>query len=423
MKSNFLKSFLAMLAIAMSFAFVGCVENEEGDDDSYNFINLSSEGLAFTQVEESKTVDILTEAKWESVIPSSAQSWVTVTPAQGKGKKTVTVSVAANTTGAARSANIKFWTLHPEYGQWDGKTLIVSQSASEQEIEKPEQFFYDNFDKVEAVKEQYWPWFDTTYANPTGDGAATVSYESNGVTVRANSASDSQYSDYAGSGKNNLFFGSSAYVIIKDITLPAGKDHFVLTFGTEMYNQDTPDELFPIDKFHVYISGDNTKWSEVTYAFAEGDDLKGRWNDATASFKLASAPEKLSVKFVADLASVYRLDDVTLCSGGEGAQTIDLSQGGAGTGGSGSDTPSTPSEPLEGTFFSDNFDKTTAVKEGNYWPYFDATYANPTGEGAATVSYDSNNITARANSESNGTYSDYAGSELCSYQGYYSSFR
>ena len=410
MKSTFLKSFLAMLAMATMFAFVGCEENEEGGSGDLT-IEVSTDNLAFTQAEESKTLDIATEAKWVSEIPSAASSWVTVTPKAGKGNKTVTISVAANTTGAARSAELKFWTLHPEYGQWEAKRVNVSQSASEVEIEELEQFFFDNFDKVKAEQDgNYWPYFDATYANPTGDGAATVSYDSNNITARANSTSNSNYSDYAGSGYNNLFFGKvENFVAIKDITLPSGKDCYVLTFGAEKYNKDNG-SVFSYDEFHVYVSGDNAKWSEVTYAFEEGDDIDGRWNDATASFKLTTVPEKLSIKFVADMASSYRLDDVTLYSGGEGAQVVDLSQGGAGTGGSGSDTPSTPSEPLEGTFFSDNFDKTTAVKDGNYWPYFDATYANPVGDGAATVSYDSTNITARANSESNGTYSDYAGS-------------
>ena len=420
MKSSFLKSFLAMLAMATMFAFVGCEETEEGGSGDLS-IKVSTDNLAFTQAEESKTVDIVTGAKWVSEIPSAASSWVTVTPKAGKGNKTVTISVAANTTGTARSAELKFWTLHSEYGQWEAGRVNVSQSASEVEIEELEQFFYDNFDKAEGPTsrpDSGWPYFDqtnSTYANPTGDGAATVTYESKSVSIRANSTSNGSHSLYEGSGGNNLFFGSGSYVIVKDVTLPAGKDCFVLTFGTEMYNMDEPDLAFPLDKFHVYVSGDNAKWTELTYAFEEGDNIVGKWNDAKASFKLTTVPEKLSVKFVADLASVYRLDDVALYSGGEGAQVVDLSQGGAGTGGSGSDTPGQPSTPAEGVFFADNFDKQTDLsqKPSSGWPYLDTTgdtYVNPTGDGAATVTYESKGVSVRGNSASNSNYSDYAGS-------------
>ncbi len=350
MKRAFLKSFLAMLAIATSFAFVGCEENEDGGSGNFT-IEVSADNIAFTQAEESKTVDIATEAKWESEIPAAASSWVTVTPKAGKGNKTVTISVAANTTGSARTAELKFWTIHPEYGQWEGKRVTVSQSASDVEIEELVEIFADNFDKVKAEKDgDYWPYFEATYANPNGSAAEGVSYSSNNITVRSNSTSDSDYSDYEGSGVNNIFFGKAPNkFVIENITLPAGKDCYVLTFGSEMFDNSNKEAVYDLTKFHVYVSGDNTLWSEVEYSFADGDDLKGRWNDATASFKLTSVPEKLSVKFVADVASVYRLDDVALYSGGEGAQVIDLSQGAEDGGSTGGQEPSEPGEAQEVT--------------------------------------------------------------------------
>ena len=73
MKGTFLKSFLAMLAMATMFAFVGCEENEEGGSGDLT-IEVSTDNLAFTQAEESKTVDIATGAKWVSEIPSAASS-------------------------------------------------------------------------------------------------------------------------------------------------------------------------------------------------------------------------------------------------------------------------------------------------------------------------------------------------------------
>lgn len=417
MKNTFLKSFMAIAAVVASFAFTACDDSEKGTTFLDPDVELSVETLAFTQAEESKTFDITVDADWKVDVPVSAD-WLTVTPLKGgAGQHTLTVSVAANNTGSAREAILRVIALHPVYDEWDIEKLTVSQSATEEEIKPLEVVYSDNFDKKEAVKDgNYWPWLKDTaadYTNPQGSGAANVAYESANVTVRANSASDSNYSDYAGSGLNNLFFGARInYVTVSGIEMPAEGDCFVLSFGSEKYSQDG-DSTFNNDEFHVYISSDNTLWSEVEYAFEEGDELSGRWNDAKASFRLASVPSTLSIMVSADVASVYRLDDLQLSSGGEGAQLIDLAQGEENP--NEPETPDTPDTPVEGSFFTDNFDKKEAVK-GEYWPYFSengtSEYGNAVGDGAATVSYDSKNVTARANSMSNGSYSAYAGSGL-----------
>lgn len=415
MKNTFFKSFMAIAAVVASFAFTACDDSEKGTTFLDPDVELSVETLAFTQAEESKTFDITVDADWKVDVPVSAD-WLTVTPLNGgAGQHTLTVSVAANNTGSAREAILRVIALHPVYDEWDIEKLTVSQSATEEEIKPLEVVYSDNFDKKEAVKDgNYWPWLKDTaadYTNPQGSGAANVAYESANVTVRANSASDSNYSDYAGSGLNNLFFGARInYVTVSGIEMPAEGDCFVLTFGSEKYSQEG-DSTFNNDEFHVYISSDNTLWSEVEYAFEEGDELSGRWNDAKASFRLASVPSTLSIMVSADVASVYRLDDLQLQSGGEGAQLIDLAQGVENP--NEPETPDTPDTPVEGSFFTDNFDKKEAVKDASgYWPYMSADYGNAVGDGAATVSYDSKNVTVRANSMSNGSYSAYEGSGL-----------
>lgn len=418
MKNIIFKSFMVMAAAMVSFAFTACDDSDKGATFLDPDVELSVETLAFTKVEESKTFDITSDADWKVDVPVSAD-WVTVTPEKGgAGQHTLTVSVAENTATAAREAVIRVIALHPTYGEWDTEKLIVSQSATEEEIKPLEVVYFDNFDKAEAVKDgTYWPWFKDTadqYAKPIGSGAANVTYESANVTVRANSTSNSNYSDYDGSGVNNLFFGARInYVTVSGIKLPTEGDCFVLSFGSEKFSQDG-DSNFNNDEFHVYVSSDNTLWSEVEYAFEEGDELSGRWNDAKASFRLASVPSTLSIMVSADVASVYRLDDLQLQSGGEGAQLIDLSQGVENP--NEPQTPDTPDTPVEGKFFSDNFDKKEAVKDGTFWPYFSengtSEYGNAVGAGAATVSYDSKNVTARANSMSNGNYSAYDGSGL-----------
>ena len=149
MKTNLWKSFLAVLAFATAFAFVGCTEDEPNKVEDPQ-IEISTATLSFTQAEESKTIDVTSNADWQ-VDVAAAADWVTVTPAKGNGSKTVSVTVAENTTSKSREAVVKFQALHYEWGVWDTKTLTISQSASATEIETLSEIFNDNFDKVEAA--------------------------------------------------------------------------------------------------------------------------------------------------------------------------------------------------------------------------------------------------------------------------------
>lgn len=59
--------------------------------------------------------------------------------------------------------------------------------------------------------------------------------------------------------------------------------------------------------------------------------------------------------------------------------------------------------------YYDNFDKKDAAKGSDgYYPYMSADYGNPTPESQSGVTYTSHNVTARNNSNSNGSYSDCA---------------
>ncbi len=190
-----------------------------------------------------------------------------VTPTAGKGDATLTVAVAMNESGAVRTAIVKVIALHKEYGNWDTKKITVSQSASETPTVEEELLYGDNFDGEEATKTygsgSSWPYIDQfpQFANAEGPASDNVTYSGKGVSVRANSTSNSQYSDYAGSGSNNIFFGSSAYFQVNNITLAEGQTNLKLTFGSEKYTQDG-DSTFKNEEFHIYASKDGNGWVE-----------------------------------------------------------------------------------------------------------------------------------------------------------------
>lgn len=324
MANKLFKSFFAVaLVLGSALGFVAC--EDKGDDVVDNpTVELSATSLNFTMGEGSQTVDVLANAEWKVEVENA--DWVTVTPAAGKGDATLTVAVAMNDTGAVRSAIVKVVALHKEYGAWDTKKISVSQSSSDAPTVDEVLLYGDNFDGEEATKTygsgSSWPYLDQfpQFANAEGPASTNVTYSGKGVSIRSNSTSNSDYSDYAGSGLNNIFFGSSAYFQVNNISLTEGQNNLKLTFGSEKYSQDNGSTFTP-SEFHVYLSKDGNAWAEIEYTFAGEAD--GRWNMATAEFSLNAVPETLYIKFAADVASSYRLDDVKLYTG-NGGQQVDL---------------------------------------------------------------------------------------------------
>ena len=341
--------------------------------------------------------------------------WVVVSPESGAGSldpQAVTVTALENT-GMDRSADLKF-TIGMK-----SKYLTVSQAGPGGSVEAL--IVYSNdFDKEEATKTYgssngSWPYLDQFegWKNATGTGAANVTYTFQGMSARANSTSDSNYSDYAGSGKNNMFFGSAAYFSTNNIALN-GATGLTLTFGTEKYSQDNG-SVFTNSEYKIFLSNDGAKWVELTdYTFA-GGTTEGRWNIATANFTVPEGTENLSICMQVTVASSYRMDDMKLVMS-EGGAAVDFSKGvemdfaagntgGGNQGGGASDA---------NAIYSNNYDKSAAVQGSNGWPFLDSSDAwkNAAGTGAANVTYASKNVTVRNNSNSNGNYSDYDGSGM-----------
>ena len=350
------KLFKSLFAVAMvlgsALGFVACEEPNEVVGDPT--VEVSTTSLNFSNEEGSQDVNITCNADWTAAVDAD---WVTVAPAAGNKNGVITVAVSANETGALREATVRVSAIHPQYNEaWDTVKIKVQQSADENVTVTEELLYSDNFDGKEATKTygsgSSWPYIDQfpEFANPKGDAAANVTYTGSGVSVRANSTSNSSYSDYAGSGSNNIFFGSNAYFVINDIT-PLEGVNYKVTFGTEKYTQDG-DSTFRPEEFLMSVSKDGSKWVSVEYTYAGTEP--GRWNVATANFTLNEVPEKLYIKFQATVASVYRLDDLKLFVG-NGGQAIDLENGTENPGGGGNEGGNDgPNTPATGEYESDS---------------------------------------------------------------------
>ena len=278
--------------------------------------------------------------------------WVVVSPESGAASanaQTVTVSALPNT-GMDRSADLVFTIgLKKQY-------LTVNQAGPGGSAEALI-VYSNNFDISKAQNNSGWPYLDSNYDlwdNKKGTGAETVEYEFGGkMSVRTSgkaSNDGSGYSHYAGSGSNKIFFGAATSILkINKITLDGTATDFVLTYGGQKYLQDG-DSNFSFDEFKVYVSNDSQKWVELNDAFAEGADINGDWNLATATFTVPAGTTQLGLAFVATASSAYSIDDVLLQVASQAGQVIDFSAGveiGGTTGGS-TDSGSSDSGSTDG---------------------------------------------------------------------------
>lgn len=191
--------------------------------------------------------------------------------------------------------------------------------------------YENNFDKTPAEKvDNKWPFLDQTDAwqNASGTGNSTVTYTSANVSVRTSGKLSGGYD--GASGSNKIFFGSApATFDINTITMPAGKTNYRIIFGGaySQSNGGTYDNIFKPESFHVAV-GNGTDWSgNLTYEKIGGSDTTDPyWVQFAVDFTLKEAVSQLSIRFTADLASAFAIDDVQLVEG-NGGQEVDLEGG------------------------------------------------------------------------------------------------
>lgn len=332
LKNLFLGSFALT---AMLFA-QSCDDKNDGPTGAPS-IELSTQTLDFEKDGGPQTIKLTATRDWNV---TNVPDWIAVDPKSGNPaeNKEVTITVLENT-GMDRSQDIKFTI------GFDGKTLTVNQKGSGSASEVV--VYHNDFDKELAVKgESGWKTFLDSFGgwkNETGSGISTVEYAFSGMSARTNSSgtSNSQFSDYQGSGKNYLWFAKDNYFHVKNITLPEGKTNYTISFGSERNLYLAADNTFVPEEFLVYVSNDGSKWVKLEYAFPNG--LKNRrWDLASSTFTVPSGTKSLHIYIKATLASAYLMDDLDLSVAASAGTAIDFSKGiDLGTGGStgGGETP------------------------------------------------------------------------------------
>lgn len=332
LKSLFLGSFALT---AMLFA-QSCGDKDETPSGAPS-VEIAPATLTFDATSSTQSVEVKATRDWKA---TPMADWISVNPEKGapsNGTK-LEVTVLSND-GADRTGVVKVTI------GFDSKELKISQKGTGAATAAV--VYHNDFDKELAVKgsdgwKTYLDSFDG-WKNESGSGISTVEYAFSGMSARTNSSgtSNSQFSDYSGSGKNYLWFAKDNYFHVKNITLPEGKTNYTISFGSERNLYQAADNTFVPEEFLVYVSNDGSKWVKLEYAFPNG--LKNRrWDLASSTFTVPSGTKSLHIYIKATLASAYLMDDLDLSVAASAGTAIDFSKGiDLGTGGStgGGETP------------------------------------------------------------------------------------
>lgn len=313
-------------------AFTGCSD----DDDKSLTPKLTADPTALDFTDETattQTVAITANCEW--TVTASNLDWATISPMSGKGNGTISVTVSELPAGTnLREGKISFTLIHPEFGKWGQAESSVAVKQYGSGVTPPptgDAIYANDFDKEQATEgSSGWPFADQFegWKNQTGTGADNVAYVANSISVRANSASNGSYSKYKddASGVNNMLFRAGAELEIHKIALDPAQKNLCLTFGSYKSLYGAEDNAFVTSEFHVYLSKDGENWAEIAYDRPVGDDEHtnfGTWALATANFTLKEVPSELYIRFISDLSSAHRIDDVKLFEGIGGTE-VDL---------------------------------------------------------------------------------------------------
>lgn len=314
-------------------AFTGCSD----DDDKSLTPKLTADPTALDFTDETattQTVAITANCEW--TVTASNLDWATISPMSGKGNGTISVTVSELPAGTnLREGKISFTLIHPEFGKWGQAESSVAVKQYGSGVTPPptgDAIYANDFDKEQAQKgaDGKFPFADAFegWKNQTGTGADNVTYVANSISVRANSASNGNYSKYKddASGVNNMLFRAGAEFEIHKIALDPAQKNLCLTFGSYKSLYGAEDNAFVTSEFHVYLSKDGENWAEIAYdrpVEADEHSNYGTWALATANFTLKEVPSELYIRFISDLSSAHRIDDVKLFEGIGGTE-VDL---------------------------------------------------------------------------------------------------
>lgn len=313
---NFLKLFYGLMLVMVSTAFVSCVD--DNDDTEAPYLEVSPTTLIFGLDGQpangsQASFDISTNRSWKATVKDD-KSWVTLSKYEGEGSATIQVSIPENVNDEA-SVVIE---ISNKVGVLMSETVKITSGS----IAPTELIYNETFGTKGGTASPY-PYVDQyTDWVKSGEGSETVEYTGAAASLRQSGSTSVGYE--GASGGTKLFFGANSNFVVNKISLKENQTKLKLTFGGVYYDFNTKDNVFKPEKFHFYLSADGQTWSNaIEYTTKDAED---NWVFATSNFTLKQTTATLYIKFAADVASVFSIDDPTLTTGAGGTE-VDLDGG------------------------------------------------------------------------------------------------
>ena len=160
-----------------------------------------------------------------------------------------------------------------------------------------------------------------SWKTQTGTGCEGVTYDVNYVNIKNDTfGSSGRYEGASGGAYAMLYYNPDTdYFCVGNITLPAGKTDYRLTFGTIC----RPEDLV------LRLSADGRRWQDVAFS---GAPAYNTWTLAECTFSLAQPVSKLYIRLVpAGIRQQYGLnfDDITLTESNRAGTLIELEESAA----------------------------------------------------------------------------------------------
>ena len=266
-------------------------------------LELAPEKLTFDPDDASaNTVQVRSNTVWSAV---ASDEGLVFSPASGEndGVITVTAVPAGKTSVITVTAG-------------EGEQTVTRQVeiTCENEIPVPEEtIYYDDFDQT-----PFSGWADASAAwqNPTGPGAAGVTYTSARTRINNdNFGSSGRYPGASGANYVRIWFDNGPYFIVNDIALTPDQVDLTLSLGASFTAADCLIEL----------SGDGSYWQRIDYTGSRAYNI---WEQISVDFTLAVPVQRLFIRFTPQGSQSYgvNFDDLKLTTG-PGGQTVDLDGG------------------------------------------------------------------------------------------------
>jgi len=280
---RFFLSYLVIAAFVVSAALVSC----KGNKDTTFELSATAQSLEFIPAGESKTFNVVSNVDW-TISGQTSASWLTVSPASGKGNAAVSVTAEANMVGGNRSVELIITA--------NGTPTVkvnVSQAAMPVITEVPEEIIPEEIS--EKFREIMPVYSGSTPSDISGEylvspnrlKAGSMSYDRPGDTYndlylsfikdengkfsyrerQGTGQGESDDVTVVGTGNNfTAYFiwtgtsdeiWSKMSVLISGTIIPEGISNFHYAFIMLEKADDPSDRLVPVNTYRIFINGGN----------------------------------------------------------------------------------------------------------------------------------------------------------------------